>query len=229
MNSAKHHEGSVPLIEWLKASWQWLSVLLVYVPLVLLGLIVVPLSILTSRKQLNYVGESDEEHSERYKAEGSSGFWEYYASNVPFLRWFSNLEDGDLGEPSGKYSASRDGDERSFASRYNWLALRNPVNMLKRTNPFFHCIVDDCTIEYWGNHDVDDKGFNWGWHFVKATDIETGKSYYGYRSTKKLDEKHCRQWRLGFKVKPHHAKEVQDNDDKDKALTFRVQWKSEID
>ena len=54
MNSAKHYEGSVPLIEWLKASWQWLSVLLVYVPLVLLGLIVVPLSILTSRKQLNY-------------------------------------------------------------------------------------------------------------------------------------------------------------------------------
>ena len=218
-----------PIIDIIKAVFQWLYVSVALGALCLLGLLVVPFSILTSKRQSNFVGELEQAHSARYQSEGSSGWWEYRASDIPFLRWFSNYEDGDLGEPSGKYSASRGGDERSFASRYNWLALRNPVNMLKRTHPFFHCLVDECAIKYWGDYTVDDKGFNWGWQFVKATSLKTGKAYYGYRYTKPLETGYCRQYRLGFKVKPSHAKETQDADERDKAFTLRAQFKSEVD
>ncbi len=218
----------VPTKDKIKAVFQWSGLLAVGLPVMFLGLVLVPLNILTSKRRMNDFGEHDQEHSAKYKGRGSSGRWEYRSSTVPILRLYSNYEDGSLGEPSGKWSATCGGDERSFWSQYKWLALRNPINMLKRTNPFFHCRVDDCSITWWGDRDVDDKGFNWGWHLVRATHRETGKQYYGYRKTASLGDGKCRQHRYGFKIKPSHASEVQDADDKDKAFTFRYQHRSDI-
>ena len=218
----------IPLKDRLAALWQWFTVGIGLIIADLLGIIMSFLAALTAKPMTNFVGETKQDHSDKYKSQGSSGKWEYWASPIPFIRLWSNLEDGDLGEPSGKQSVRVNGEERKFWNRYYWLAFRNPFNMGKRTIPFFHCLVDDCDIEYYGDRDVSDKRKEEdGWHFVKATNRETGKVYYGYRSVRSLSDTTVRQVRVGFKIKPSHAGEIQDADDKDKAFTLRYQHESE--
>jgi hypothetical protein len=218
-----------PLKYKVKAMSQWISVISVMLFAVIAGLFMCLLACATYKKMKNAFGEIEQEHSEKYKALGSSGKWEYWASNIPFIRLWSNYEDGDLGEPSGKQSVRCKGKERTFWNRYKWNALRNPFNMGKRTIPFFHCLVDDCDIEWYGDKYVSDKNVDTsGWQFVIATHRKTGKKYYGYYEVKVLDDNHVSVKKYGFKIKPSHADEVQDADDKDKAFTFRWQPRSEV-
>ncbi len=205
------------------ARLQWAGVLAVYIWFVLLGLFVVPFVILLSKPMTNFVGERKQKHSSKYLSQGSSGEWEYIGTDIPVLKWWANLEDGNLGEPSGKHSARWAGKERSFLAQYNWLALRNPVNYLKRTWGFLHCPVDDCVVEYIGDYHVSDRGNAFGEQFVWATHKDTGKKYYGYYSVKDLGNGKGKVKRYGFKVRPSHANETQDADDKDKAFTMRYQ------
>lgn len=139
------------------------------------------LVILTARPTTNPHGESEAVHSQKYIDEGSSGKWEYVATAWRFIRLWNNYEDGLLGEPSGKHSASCGGQERTFWNKYSWLT-RNPFNECKRTTRLFACFVNDCDIEYWGTGDVSDKDpIKDGWYFIRAVDRTTGRVYYGYR------------------------------------------------
>lgn len=218
------NEGKVPLSVWFKAIMQWGGVLLTYffgwiLTFFPMGLIVAA----TSKRQTTHpVGKPlNSEHTSRYKSEGSSGYWEYWNSDISFVRPWNNFEDGTLGESSGKNSARVGGKERSFWSQYKW-TCRNPYNWEKRTNPKYHCVVDDCDLEYWGDFSVSDKNTENGWHFVIATNRKTGKCYYHYRKVQKVDDEHIRHTRIGFKIDPSHALSVQDADDKDKAFTVRI-------
>jgi len=238
-----------PLVIWGKAIFQWCYVgavgfvlwLLTYFPF---G----PLMILTSRYGTNIHGESIVKHDQKYIDQGSSGVWKYRYNDLPILKWFSNLEDGLLGEPSGKHSARVKGKEDTFMGMYEW-TRRNPFNYLKRTTRFFACFVNDCTIKYWGSRVVSDKTIGGdGSYLIMAVDRNTGKTYYGYRKlvhydtfgwylklkefikgNKKLSkyaplmENKIFHATFGFKVKPTHAEEIQDADDLDKAFTFRIQ------
>jgi hypothetical protein len=225
------HTGSIPKKEIVKAIFNWIKVAVPYSigwgMTFVMGLFVAA----TSKKQMVHPqGEVVEsKHSDRYIAQGSSGEWEYRNSPYKILKPWNNLEDGTLGEPSGKHSARVKGDERSFISQYLW-TIRNPFNYAKRTMPLFFCPVDDCIIEYWGDYEVSDKmqGSS-GWHFCKATDQKTGKVYYWYRSIKIVSATQVRQACIGFKIKPSHALQVQDDDDKDKAFTIRLPVKTNID
>jgi hypothetical protein len=184
---------------------------------------------LTSKPMTNAFGEIAQKHDQKYIDQGSSQFWTYMASPIPFIRLWSNYEDGDLGEPSGKQSVRCKGEEGTFWNRYKWLALRNGFNMGKRTLAFFHCIVEDCDIEYWGDEFITDKSPDfYGWQFTVATHRKTGKKYYGYYSVEGLGDNKVRVHRYGFKIKPSHAGKIQDADDKDKAFTARYQHSSEI-
>lgn len=220
-----HHEDKPNKKIWFKAISQWCGVcttylfgwLLTFFPM---GLIVAA----TSKKQKEHPQGKPltATHSEHYKTEGSSGEWEYYNSNISFARPWNNYEDGTLGEPSGKNSARVRGKERSFWSQYKW-TCRNPYNWEKRTNPRYHCMVDDCTIEYWGDFEITDKSKDGsGWQFVIATHITTGRKYYSYRKVKVVSDEKVRHTRIGFKIDPDHALMVQDADDKDKAFTIRL-------
>lgn len=221
-----------PITIWLKAWVNWLRV----APILCLGVLLTyfPFGILvalTSKKQMSHPLNKplESQHSEKYTSQGSSGSWEYWNSSLLFLMWFNNYEDGTLGEPSGKNSARVGGNERSFWSQYKWLC-RNSFNWKKRTSNFFFCPVDDCDIEYWGSYDLSDKTpTTSGSQLVKATSRVDGKVYYGYRYVKDLGNSEVRQYQLGFKIKPSHALETQDVDDKDKAFTARLQFKSEAD
>lgn len=168
-------------------------------------------------------------HSKQYIDQGSSGKWEYWNSNVKWLQPWNNLEDGLLGEPSGKHSARMKGKERSFWGMYQWIC-RNAYNWGKRTNKDFFCLVDDCDIVWWGDEVVSDKVKGPDtWHLVKATDRKTGKVYYCFRSIKNNADGSIGAITFGFKIKPQHRGEDQDADDEDKAFTMRWQMGAKID
>lgn len=218
----------VPLKYKLAALWQWVTVSVVLFCAVCLGFLMAALACITSKKMKNAFNEESQRHARKYIDQGSSGEWEYWASSVPVIRWWSNYEDGDLREPSGKGSVRCKGKERTFWNRYKWNAFGNPFNMGKRTLSFFHCLVDECTLAHFGDYNVTDKQPKSGWQFVIATHKATGKKYYGYYSVKYLGEGKVRVHRYGFKIKPSHATHSQDADDKDKAVTFRYQHASVI-
>ena len=231
-------------------------VLMAYAPLWFLTFILGPFVILTARNTTNVFGESEQDHDQKYIDQGSSGKWRYAATKVKILEWWNNLEDGLNGEPSGKHSARVKGKEESFFARYQWL-IRNPVNQLKRLSRFFACYVEDCDIIYYGSGYVTDKApIVEGAYWVVATDRTTGRKYYGYRCVrsnanpkdraliatlviklailfgkkKESDYTHTvynSVW--GFKIRPTHAGEEQDSDDKDKSFTARIQPASKPD
>lgn len=231
MSRLTKHEGSIPKVELAKAILSWLIVVIPYSLGWLLTYVMGIIVAATSKPQkVHPQGKKIfSKHSDKYIAEGSSGEWEYWNSNVPFVKWWNNYEDGTLGEPSGKNSARVKGKERTFLSQYLW-TIRNPFNYAKRSIPLFHCKVNDCKIEYWGDFEISDKEEGQGgWHFCKATDLNTGKVYYWYRSVTPCGENKVKVAAIGFKIKPAHALVVQDDDDKDKAFTIRLPVKTNID
>lgn len=222
----------VPLKYWVAAWLQWISVLipmsigvaLTYFPM---GALVA----LTSKKQKKHPQGKllTEKHTDRYIALGSSGQWDYMNSNVSLLKPWNNYEDGTLSEPSGKGSARVSGKERSWWSQYKWLC-RNPFNWAKRSSSFFACFVNDCKVEYWGDYYITDKGLlGEGWHFVRATNLITGKVYYGYRKVRNNGDGTVYNAVYGFKLKPSHGDIKQSSDDLDKAFTLRIQFASKPD
>lgn len=213
----------------------FIKTLLTYFPM---GILVA----LTSRPTENAFGEREAEMSPKYVAKGASGKWEYEASPYKWLDNYNILEDSVTGEPSGKHSAACNNSwwgklfyggkyaERSFIGKYLYIC-RNPFNKGKRTNEDYACFVDDCELEYFGDKHLTDRNADpesKGWYFVKAVDSISGNVYYGYREVNLLNKQHVEQMTLGFKIKPEHAYETQDIDDKDKAFTMRYQMKSDI-
>lgn len=161
-------------------------------------------------------------HSARYINEGSSGWWEYWNSNIKWLRWFNNYEDGLLREPSGKNSAAVHGKERRFWSMVLW-TWRNPFNWGKRTLPLFHCMINECKVSYIGHYVISDKvASQSGWYIVKARHRKTKRAYYSARWVKHYPGNKVRQMHVGFKIKPEHRDIMQNPDDADKAFTFRL-------
>lgn len=244
----------VPLSRWVLAYAQWLLQTLILIPVFILS--VFPMGILVAlvtKRMTNVFGETSMPHKQKYIDKGSSGTWFYTGTNIPIIKWWGNLEDGQMGEDSGRWSASRKGKEDTFISKYLW-AIRNPFNYFKRTSRFMSCYIDDCTIRYYGLESVSDKDPNGpeGGYLCIAKDSKTKRVFHGMRYIKywdrcesfvKLTEfvrylglKKLSKWMkgrclnvsFGFKIKPSHAYIFQDIDDKDKASTMRVQFFSKI-
>lgn len=178
----------------------------------------------TARKQTSHPQGKPlaEDHLDKYKRRGSSGRWEYWNSNLSWLRWFNNYEDGLLREPSGKGSARAKGKERSYFNMLLWI-WRNPFNWGKRTIDMFHCMVNECDVYYRGKKGLTDRqDTGGGWAFTKAVHRQSGKSYYSFRWIKHYRGNKVRQFSIGFKIKPDHQGVIQDRDDADKAFTFRL-------
>lgn len=160
-------------------------------------------------------------HRDKYIEQGSGRFWMYANSDIKWLRWFNNYEDGLLGEPSGKWSAEVKGKEWSFWSMVRW-TWRNPFNWGKRTLPLFHCMVNECDVSYIGHYRISDKVADQsGWYIVKAKHRITKRNYYSLRWVKHYRGDKVRQMYIGFKIKPEHGDITQSLDDADKAFTFR--------
>lgn len=249
----------VPLKTWGKAVLQWVLLTLVLLPAWILA--VFPMGLLVAwlvKPATNRFGESVLPHSDKYIAKGSSGTWRFTFSEIPIVKWWCNLEDGQNGEDSGRWSASCKGKEDTFWNRYFW-AVRNPFNFYKRTSRRLSCFVDECAITYYGLKNVSDKSLDSpeGGFLCIAKDLVTKKCFYGARYVFFWDNKawfrllttgisnvaglfdkeivvrnwlegRCLNLSMGYKIKPTHAEEVQDEDDKDKASTIRVQIFSKV-
>lgn len=243
----------VDTIDKLKAFLQWAVVAPIIGLGIFLTMVLGWLVILTARQlPSNPFGlSSPQSHSDRYKALGSSGTWVYFMTTVPVLRWFGNLEDGLYREPSGKNSAACKGKEKTFLSMYGWL-IRNPFNYGKRMSAMLACFINECTVVSRGDDFLSDKlrdgaGKFWVIATHKNPKWWHWKKYYGFRQVfmwddviwytrlidligkipgVKTDWFRDRVWNatFGYKIKPEHGEIAQDEDDRDKALTFRIQF-----
>lgn len=236
---------------WLLASVQWMLILPIMFVGTVMTYVLSPFIILTSKNLNQPHGKpSPQKHSDKYLMRGSSGTWYYRMSTNRFLKQFGNYEDGLYGEPSGKWSASINGKEKSFIGQLLWL-YRNPFNYAKRNSKVLACFVNDCTVAHLGSGDLNDKTLDkvGSYRVVGRPHRRKGlmwANYYGYRKVMYWDDSTTYKYitgflvkylgfkedffknrvynlTLGFKIKPSHAWSIQDNDDLDKAFTFRVQ------
>ena len=153
----------------LYATIQWSIMVLIRLPLILLGLIVVPIALPFRRTELRYKDGQPFEHVD-----------------LPGWAWlWSNERNGALGDQRGWWDANTPfGDSRSFMSMFWWLAIRNPVNNMRFTSAF-SCNTEVTHVEVLaGNNVVDDgddrRGF--GWQFLRGTADGSGlKRYYCFR------------------------------------------------
>lgn len=216
-------DGKPPAKEVLRAVVQWAGVGIPYFAGVALAYF--PMSQLVGRyakPMTSPLGEWPTKHEDQYIEAGSSGNWEYWGVSQKWLKPWSCWEDGELGEPSGRWSSLVKGKERTPKAIAKW-ARRNPFNWAKRTSKFFACRPNDCFITWWGTGDVSNRGVvTPGWYFIKAVDKKTGSKYYGFRLVHKWSDKASLNSVLGYKLKPSHATEIQGNGDEDKAITFRT-------
>ncbi len=137
---------------------------------------------------------------------------------LPKWAWlWSNDRDGARGDKRGWWD-NETGDSESFWSRYQWLAIRNPVNN-SGFLPFLSCDVTKSVITVLSGSKADDyktivKGYQW----LKADDGKFSYYHFYYLSD---------NWyiRMGHKIKLEHNNYHKDPDDPTKALkswTFRI-------
>lgn len=154
---------------YLKAVFYNLIVLICTVPLIILGLIIVPLGLLF---------KDDSKKDSTYKTDGTSEWW---LRTLPsWAKWWGNPIDGFLGDDSYRW-ASRDIPfglkNTSFLGMFWWGAIRNPLNYFKRF--VISCDVRECSYKLLqGKEYVRDDNANQGYQFLKATRKSDGKAYY---------------------------------------------------
>ena len=212
------------IIGWLIQSFIQLTAKLV---VALLGLIIVPIGLLKTRFPSTHPFRDyvEIDHTQKYIDRGSSGHWVY--ERLPdwkIMKPFDNLNYGLRGEHTGRFSALHDGKESTFRVKFIQAALRNPANGLRYTD-FFSCQVDNCDIVWWGDEgplDIQPE-LKPGWNFVKGTDRDTGRNYYGFKVVKGIGSSHAFQFRCGFKVEPSHIGRGDLPPRKERAtFTFRI-------
>ena len=116
---------------------QWLFILLIRIPLILIGLFIVPIGIC-----FNKVDYSSARRFTKYNTDRK-----WVLVTLPDWLWiWSNDEDGALGDKRGWWDANcKSGYSRDFLSKYVWLALRNPVNNMRFVKGI-SCRVSDCVV-----------------------------------------------------------------------------------
>lgn len=171
------------------------------------------------------------QHTPHYIDKGSSGTWEYW--QLPdwwILKPYRNLNYGLLGEYYGRWSALREGDERSYFSMFRQCALRNPANGLRYMD-LFSCQVDNCDIAYKGAYGPLQVKYNLnpGWNFVKGKDRDTGRCYYSFQYVRGIGDNHGFRIRIGFKIEPSHIERGDIKESKERAtFTLRVNPYKEV-
>lgn len=185
----------------------WLFLFLIRLVLIVLGFIVVPVALLFPQ-----AGTSVSDGRPIMVLPGWAWVW-------------SNDFDGALGDKRGWWDANAPFGlgAHHFLSKFVWLAFRNPVNNLRRTD-WFSCPVSSCFIDYAGSSVVEDKPGMGGWQFVTAEHERTEKTWHGFYWVHEWNAERAFVIRLGFKIKPDH--EVMAGEPP-KGFTIRLNpWKS---
>lgn len=236
---ATFHEGSVPIIIWLKAICSWVPLFIIDLLLVIIGVFIGPIVVLLLKKfKTNAFSDGNVIFNKTQYPDSSDLGWEFISidplwevsKNVlkRFFWLFGNDKDGSLGDRRGFWSNKVKGKERSFWNKYWWLSIRNASNNAGRYTELLSCSANDCDFEYWYDYATpDDNPLVIGKHFVLATHRITGRKYYAYRNVFTLFKKFTTGYTgwamnvvLGFKTKPSHADVIQPPS-KTKGIVFR--------
>ncbi len=194
---------------------QWFYCFWIRNVLILLGLVLVPIAILTEVKP--GVTRFGSQSPMRFKKPGRVGNWIF--SNVRYrLLWlWGNDEDGFGGDRYGNWWLDRDKEPYTFWSKFNWSAIRNPVNNASRYWRLMSCNVNECLIKYWGDPFTDDNPRIRGWFFIRARKRDSHLTYYGVRYVTKTTV-----WFIGLKFEPGHFTKVQPLNNRDKGFSMRA-------
>lgn len=185
---------------------EWLFLALVRVALTAAGLVVVPLAL-------------------PFRDWASSASDGRPITVLPRWAWlWSNDFDGTEGDKRGWWHSNAPfglGAHHWF-SRFWWLAIRNPVNNLRRTS-LGSCPVDECYIYWWGDFKVADKPGMGGWRLSEAKHRVTGKRWRGFYLVRQWNDSRALVVRLGFKIEPWH----ENSGEPPKGFTFKLNpWKA---
>ena len=148
------------------AAIQWTIMLLIRVPLILLGLVVIPVALLYRHTEIK--SEDGQLHE---------------FTHLPNWAWiWDNERDGATGDQAGRWHRMQMwGDSDTFMSMYWWLALRNPVNNMRFTS-WLSCNTEEAAVKLLGGQyyvgDADDRS-GFGWQFLKAEGKQF--NYYCFR------------------------------------------------
>lgn len=154
-----------------------LAIVLYYLPKILLvlacnliGFIVVPVGLLFSSQ----VSRTVKTYAQ-YKKHGN-----YELVYLPdMMAIWNNLWDGARGDKRGWFHDKYAG-RSEFFRRFWWLAVRNPTNTLGRV--FFAFDIYPCdTRVLAGNPNVDEDTATWGYCWLIAKDLQTGKKYHSFK------------------------------------------------
>lgn len=204
---------------------QWLGLILLRVPLIILGFMVVAVAVPFAR--------SDYSRSDGRRI-----------VDLPRWAWlWGNAFDGLDGDRRGWWADNCDAlvlfglrpllrrwwpslaplPVTSWLARWWWAAVRNPANNL-RLVPGVSCPVSECLIEYSGQRLVEDKPGKGGWQFVRATKRGGASRWYGFYAVRVTSAKTAAVVRLGFKIKPDH----EGSNEPAKGMTFKVNLAKDI-
>lgn len=195
---------------------QWIIIMLVRVPLILLGLVLVPVGLVFSR--------IDQTSERAFSEHNTNRTWAL--ETLPKWLWlWSNDRDGARGDKRGWWDVNcPTGDSSDFWSMFIWLAIRNPVNNMRFVKGI-SCDVSKCSVECLdgNNPDVDDKVNRTGWMWLKATGPTF--NYYTFYGVwpKKKDKTRALIVRVGHKIKLSHGEESYTDDVHSEDYTKR--WK----
>ena len=143
---------------------------------------------------------------------------------LPDWAWlWSNDFDGASGDKRGWWNehAPFGLGSKHFLSKFWWLAIRNPVNNLRRTR-LFSCPVSKCYIDFVGQREVADKPGLTGWQFVTAEHERTEQTWHGFYGVWPWGQGRALVVRLGFKIHPAH----EGTKEQPKGFCFRINpWK----
>lgn len=166
---------------------QWLFLIALRLVLIVAGLVVVPIALL-------------------FETSGTSVSDKRPIIVLPKWAWlWSNDFDGATGDKRGWWDkhAPFGLGAYNFFSKFIWLAVRNPVNNLRRTD-WFSCPVAQCYIDFEGELIVEDRPGMGGWQFVTAEHMRTEKTWHGFYWVHEWSRERALVVRLGFKIKPEH-------------------------
>lgn len=184
---------------------QWLMMLVIRLVLIVAGLVVVPLA-LPFREMAK-------------SASDGRGIWV-----LPDWAWlWSNDFDGTLGDKRGWWDAHAPFDlgKYHWFSQFWWLAIRNPVNNLRRT-VVGSCPVAECDLFWKGNPLTGDRPGGSGWLFVEAVHRGTGQRWHGFYYVREITERRAFVFRVGFKMVPGNGRK-----EPPKGFTFKINpWKA---
>jgi hypothetical protein len=197
--------------------FSWFVSAILRIPLILLGLIMVPIGLLFKKEH--------KETERPFTQHNTDKTWMWVT--LPKVLWiWSNDRDGALGDKRGWWDKNcPSGDSRDFLSMFNWLALRNPANNMRWLKGFSVNMKEAVVTKLAGNtdYDIDDKVGKTGWMWLKAKGPTFNYyTFYGVWPRKK-DPTKAFMIRIGHKIKVSHNNEQWETDPNHE--DFNKSWK----